>query len=416
MIYYSIPWSSTGNLGQAYNDFMKMLPTDADFACFIDGDASFLTNNFGKQLDDIVAKYPHCGLFTATTNRVKNSVQVTGDWVSNDMAHHRELAKRKQEEQYDEIQDISDVSNNLLSGVVILIRKSTWRKIGGFKEGLLGVDNDLHLKAYQYFEPTYLMKGVYVYHWCRGGSKTDVSHLTATQERKESNRIIQEKRNNVLRKGSKKIIYSAITGEYEAPLVHNIPPGWEYRLYSNREGVGTHYVENNGLTDVKLARHIKICPWEYFDFDVCIWIDGNTIFDPNAIDMLSGYEFVISTHPERDCIYAEAEAILKFGKDKPETINPIIEQYIEEGYPKKNGLVASHAIVRKNTEGNKIFCEKWWEQVKERSHRDQMSFNYVLWKYGMPMLTFIPFKTVFKTVSTHRSIKSRYAHSNRRRR
>lgn len=206
----------------------------------------------------------------------------------------------------------------------------------------------------------------------------------------------------------KKIIYSAITGDYEDPLQHTIPKGWEYRLYSDKPGVGTHLLENpEGLSAVKLQRKAKILPWELFDFDVCVWIDGNTIFDPNALDSLVGYDFAVSNHPERDCIYHEAQCIIEFGKDTVENIMPIVMRYAREGYPEHNGLCATHALIRKNTQQNRIFCEEWWNEVKNYSHRDQMSFNYVLWKHPI-MLGIIKFKTIFKTVSIHRKLKSRY--------
>jgi len=67
---------------------------------------------------------------------------------------------------------------NVLSGVLILIRKAVWKKIGGFVEKqLLSVDNNLHWALMDKKEKLYLMKGVYLYHWYRGGDIGDDKHL-----------------------------------------------------------------------------------------------------------------------------------------------------------------------------------------------------------------------------------------------
>lgn len=397
MVYFSQPWNSAGDIGKAYNDFMALLPFDEDFACFIDADATWLTPNFGKQIEDIIVKYPECGLFTCMTNRVKFKRQVTGNWDSNDIALHREIAADLQEKHYDEIEELSNISLGCLSGVIILIRKSVWKKLGGFSNGFLGVDNDIHIEAYKHFEPVYLMKGVYVYHWYRGGQI-----ISAKQK---ENSLLLKKREAIAMRGKtfKKVIYTAITGNYEPPLKHQIPPGWEFKLFTNQIDIpGSIFVPNNGLSDVKLARRIKILPWEYFDFDVCLWIDGNTVFNKDKIEELTKSDFVISKHPERDCIYDEGEAIIKFGKDSREQINRVLKRYEEEGFPKKDGLVASHAILRKNTPEIKFFCEEWWKEVLVNSHRDQMAFNYVLWKNPIA-INYIPFKTTFRPTYIHRN-------------
>lgn len=179
MIRHIIPWDSNKNIGQCYNRECEALPSDDDYACFVDGDARFTTPMWGKQLEDIVAKYPECGLFTAMTNRIGCLWQRTGDWKSDSDAYHNELGEILCRNFYDQIQDVSVVPRGeVMGGVLILIRKSTWKKLGGFKStGMLGVDNDIHWKAMDNNEKVYLMKGVYLYHWYRGGDANNKGHL-----------------------------------------------------------------------------------------------------------------------------------------------------------------------------------------------------------------------------------------------
>ena len=176
MIYYSTPWSSKKNIGEYYNSFMKLLPSKNDFACFVDYDAMFTTNSYGKQIEDIVKEYPECGLFTATTNRLANEYQRAGIWNSDNINTHRKIGNDIQKKYYDVFLDISKAPP--LGGVLILIRKNIWEKLGGFNtKGMLGVDNDIHNRAKQHNENVYLMKGIYLYHWYRGGNQQYTKHL-----------------------------------------------------------------------------------------------------------------------------------------------------------------------------------------------------------------------------------------------
>jgi len=180
MIYYTIPWNTDKNIGVYYNIIAAAAEHDNDYLCFIDADATFTTHFFGKQLEDIIKKYPECGLFTAKTNRVGCQWQLENcDWNNNDIAYHRAIGQKLYETRYDRITDVSDKPRNeAMSGVLILIRKSLWKSLGGFIEtGMLGVDNDIMWKAQSRNEKIYLMNGVYLYHWYRGGDKNSRSHL-----------------------------------------------------------------------------------------------------------------------------------------------------------------------------------------------------------------------------------------------
>ena len=178
MIYYSIPYDVNKNIGKYYNDFMSILPNDDDFACFVDGDTIFTTPNYGHVIDRVIKEYPEIGCFTAKTNRVSCKWQVFDgvDVETNDIAYHRELGGNLQDVYDAYCEDVTD--SQLMSGLLILINKKTWFKIGGFLEnGMLGVDNELHRKLIEHDEKLYVMKGIYLYHWYRWPDKTNTTHL-----------------------------------------------------------------------------------------------------------------------------------------------------------------------------------------------------------------------------------------------
>ena len=75
--------------------------------------------------------------------------------------------------------NILDVTKlKYISGVILLIRKDTWEKVGGFKSTkMLGIDNDIHMKVSKYGGKVGLMQGIYVQHWYRGGNNSYIKHL-----------------------------------------------------------------------------------------------------------------------------------------------------------------------------------------------------------------------------------------------
>jgi GT2 family glycosyltransferase len=182
MIHTYIPYAPKeqgNNLGWAYNNFMEIIPK-GDWACFLDHDATFTTRYWYYQLEEVIRRYPDIGLFTSLTNRIGQQKQVVGgvDRESHDIAYHRKIGSELYNKHYDTVFDFNNPSN-LLSGVVILISKDTWKKVGGFIDGFLGVDNDIHSKCLSNNIKVGLMGGVYVYHWYRGDK--DNSHLKFTK-------------------------------------------------------------------------------------------------------------------------------------------------------------------------------------------------------------------------------------------
>ena len=176
-IYHFIPWDSSKNIGLSYNNFMELL-SDDDWGCFLDGDAIHTTTFFGKRIEDIIHNNPDFNLLTCYTNRVACAYQIPNNvsWVSNDMLYHRDIGEKLWNQNKINVQNITN--ENLLSGVLILIRKSEWSKVGGFSEnGMLGVDNNIHLKFRSAGFKVGLMKGIYVQHWYRGGDKNNTKHL-----------------------------------------------------------------------------------------------------------------------------------------------------------------------------------------------------------------------------------------------
>lgn len=102
-----------------------------------------------------------------------------------------------------------------------------------------------------------------------------------------------------------------------------------------------------------------------------------------------GVDIACWKHPHRENVYQEAKACIRFHKDKPEVINVQMERYRSKGFPKSVVLSACILLVRRNTPRLREFEDFWWNEVKNGSCRDQLSFDYARWKLNMP-IAYIP--------------------------
>lgn len=177
-IWYNVPWSSEKNLGKAYNEFAALVPDDA-WICFMDADTIPTTSDYGALIESIIRQNPEAEAFTCVTNRIGCPWQIAegSDWESDDMRYHRRFGMSCHMLHGATLEDVTD-KKHLLSGQFICITKKLWNDIGGVKEdGMLGIDNDLHRRIKAAGRRLFLSKGLYVYHWYRGGNKKYTQHL-----------------------------------------------------------------------------------------------------------------------------------------------------------------------------------------------------------------------------------------------
>jgi hypothetical protein len=197
MIYTHTAYASAEcgkNLGCAYNKFMEILPNDKDWGCFLDHDAMFTTDDWYQQISKIIRIHKNVGAFGVRANRVGYRWQMVGNINidSSDINYHKNIGKHLQSRYYHRIStgkltdDRGHYNPCQFSGVVILIQKKIWKKLGGFKTtGFTGVDDDLRVRLFKNKIPFAIMDGVYVYHWYRQNSPYESSKITLDQIRAE---------------------------------------------------------------------------------------------------------------------------------------------------------------------------------------------------------------------------------------
>lgn len=209
----------------------------------------------------------------------------------------------------------------------------------------------------------------------------------------------------------KKVVYTCITGGYDNLIEPKyITSDFDYICFTDNLNIKSNVwqikplpKETSGLTTVKKQRFVKINPHLVLpEYNISIWVDGNIeirgdlnkFVNENIKDRISIY---VPQHPSRNCIYSEEKAVIALKKDTKEITNPQIDRYRKEGFPKNNGLLQSNILLRKHNDKNCIkLMEDWFEEVKNGSHRDQLSFNYVAWKNKDIKVCYIS-KTIYKS-------------------
>ncbi len=171
-----MPTSQDKNLGKAYNEYAALVKDPEDWICFKDRDVMFLTNDYIDLIPQVIAKNSDIGLFTCLTNRVGNKLQCYQGRISDDpnMKNHHSIAVQL----LNKNRMACTYVNKIISGHILIVQKKMWMKIGGAKDGLLGVDNDISKKIIKLGKSIAIMQGLYVLHFYRLNSgHHDKSHL-----------------------------------------------------------------------------------------------------------------------------------------------------------------------------------------------------------------------------------------------
>lgn len=163
------------------------------------------------------------------------------------------------------------------------------------------------------------------------------------------------------------LVYTSITGGYEQP----------------RDDIEV-YTKEIMQDPKKSSLFYKTITPDFEKYDYSIWMDGNTklkVEPEYLIDkFLKDSSIACLKHPDRDCIYEEAKICQILNLDKEDIIEEQMNRYRDSGFPEHNGLSCTTYILRKHTNKVEEFNLLWWSEICKGSRRDQLSFDYCLWK------------------------------------
>ncbi|MFT4921644.1 MAG: hypothetical protein ACI8XM_000848 [Haloarculaceae archaeon] len=194
--------------------------------------------------------------------------------------------------------------------------------------------------------------------------------------------------------GRDRVVYTAIFDDYDVLTDPEEPsPGIDYLCFTDAADVESEVwtpvvVESEDLSPAELNRAVKILPHEFLpSYDASLYVDGNVkircdvarLFDDYLVDRA----MVLPPHPNRNCVYEEANACIEAGKGDPEVINDQMRRYRRRGFPEGDGLPENSMLLRRHhAPAVKKTMETWWEEFRRGSNRDQLSFAYAAWETG----------------------------------
>jgi hypothetical protein len=199
---------------------------------------------------------------------------------------------------------------------------------------------------------------------------------------------------------NKIVLYTTIFGGYEGLIPQPKIKGIDRICFTDRKAKSLSWdlihVSRELSDPVRNSRKYKILAHRYLsEYDISIYIDGNFLVVGDLVALInhslsnanmSVFDHNQTSYDKRDCVYEEYRALMEMGrinryKDKPELMSRQIERYRSEGYPVHNGLVFAASLIRRHNEPDVVrTMERWWQELKMGSRRDQLSFNYAAWK------------------------------------
>jgi len=208
------------------------------------------------------------------------------------------------------------------------------------------------------------------------------------------------------------VVYTAIFGNYSGlipqPKLRNI----DFVCYTDQDIDSPSWkivkvdppVPND---NTRSNRWYKLLPHRHLpaNYEVSVYIDANIWILKNiddlvkrkmAISKMACFDHNQNIGDKRNCIYKEYEALIRYGeekgvnKDDPKTMKKQIDRFRAEGFPENYGLITAPILIRKHFDKTLVkVMESWWDIVAHESRRDQLSFNYVVWKLNFKDYTTI---------------------------
>jgi len=187
------------------------------------------------------------------------------------------------------------------------------------------------------------------------------------------------------------VVYTAIFSDYDVLVQpQNVPEHVDFVCFTDDPEIATGRWEPRELTGALPPRdqtaRAKMLPHDHFPaYEYSIWVDGKLGIVNDVTDLIDDAESGIVTfeHPQRDCIYKEAEVCIELGLAKQDTVVKQMQRYRDAGFPESYGLSDVAMLVRRHHEPHvRSVMRTWYEEFQRGATRFQLSFEYALWKHG----------------------------------
>lgn len=196
----------------------------------------------------------------------------------------------------------------------------------------------------------------------------------------------------------KYVVYTCIVGDYDQPVEPKcISEECDYYLISDKKPENLkvfQWIDINEIVPDIVAdnfrknRFCKLLVHRIFpEHRYSVYVDGNIQIMGDIrkyADRIGNSGIAVYELAYMDDLYEHALHCTASSFDKKDLIMSQMDDYYKEGMPRHFGMFECTILVRDNQ--NPVchkLMEDWWNEVFNRSYRDQLSFTYCLWKNGL---------------------------------
>ncbi len=189
-------------------------------------------------------------------------------------------------------------------------------------------------------------------------------------------------------------IFTAISNNYDSLKIPSfISNDYDYICFSNTD------MSDTGIWEIRPCLYLSSDPTRITryvkthahcllsEYEVAVWIDSNIVITGDITEEIertiaSGLPCATFYHPRRENIYEEAETIIRAKRDDPEIVKLQVGHIGDFGLEHNDLAETNFMIFNLRHEKIKKFLNTWWSEIDTYSKRDQLSFNYSLYKNG----------------------------------
>jgi len=145
--------------------------------------------------------------------------------------------------------------------------------------------------------------------------------------------------------------------------------------------------EANRFCKLNIAE--KKHPIHNYEYDICIYLDGNKWI--KNMDLLLKYcqklyesdkSILLSNHWGRTTVLQEIQELIKLSLIPEDIAKSLYMDYLYSGFKDDCGLYCASVQIRKNNMIARDLLWEWGNEFREVPYRDQILLPYILWRYN----------------------------------
>jgi hypothetical protein len=189
------------------------------------------------------------------------------------------------------------------------------------------------------------------------------------------------------------VVYSALFGDYDELFVpsRELAQACDFVLFTDQLNIPPPWRRGSlsyaGPSSTRQSRFYKLLPHRLFpQYEWSLYLDANVDLGVNPIEFLElhrsrGPDFFVFRHPKRGSIVEELAACIEGRKDSGERMTRQVAQYLDSGFRHGFPLTENNVLLRRHNDPDLAeLGEAWWDEVRAKSGRDQLSLPYVVEK------------------------------------